>query len=279
MRKLSIITVCWNNRDGLEETIHSIINQSFKDFEFLIVDGQSTDGTVDLIKQYDKNISWWVSEQDSGIYNAMNKGIQKAKGKYCLFLNSGDVLSSNGILQEVFDEDHDVDILYGNLIRKKGKKSYRISRYPDKLTLFNFYAPVPSIHHQASFIKRSLFDKLGFYREDFKIISDWEFFFRAIILNNCSIKHINKNISIFDSFGISSSGNNSEQELKTNTLLLYFPQRVLDDYESLMRSRSDWKTRIKNKVASNKAFFSIVRLFYLPVVKAKSYINYLKIKA
>ncbi|MEN8226432.1 MAG: glycosyltransferase family 2 protein, partial [Bacteroidota bacterium] len=193
MLKLSIISVCLNNREGLQKTIESVIGQSYNDFEFIIIDGDSDDGSVELIKEHENKISKWISEKDTGIYNAMNKGIGLANGEYCLFLNSGDVLSSKEILKEVFTEKHDADIIYGDLIRKKGNKNYRITRYPDKLTLYHFYVPVPSLHHQASFIKRALFEKFGLYREDFKVIADWEFFFRTIILNNCSIKHIMQN--------------------------------------------------------------------------------------
>lgn len=278
MPKLSVITVCMNNRDGLEKTILSVIGQSFTNFEFIIIDGASSDGSLGLIRQYEDRISWWISEKDTGIYNAMNKGIQQAVGEYCLFLNSGDRLSSNEILQSVFSETHDADIVYGNLIRKKGKRSYRITKYPDKLTLYHFYAPVPSLHHQASFIKRNLFDKFGFYREDFKIVADWEFFFRAVILKNCTTKHIEQNISIFDSFGISSGSNFSEQELKINILKSHFPERVLEDYEDFKNKRGGSLISVKRILSKNELFYKMVRFFYLPFIRLVSYINYLRLK-
>lgn len=278
MLKLSIITVCRNNRQGLEATILSVVKQSYSSYEFIIVDGASDDGTIDLIKQYESQIDWWVSEKDSGIYNAMNKGIQKATGEYCLFLNSGDCLSSTNILEKVFAEDHKADIVYGNLIRKKGDRNYRITQYPDKLTLYNFFAPIPSIHHQASFIKRSLFDKFGFYREDFKIISDWEFFFKAIILNNCTTKHIEQNITIFDSFGISSNSNYSESKERIQILNNHFPPRVIEDYINFTNSNKGRTLNFKNTLLQNKFTYKLARMLYLPLSKLKSYITYLRVK-
>lgn len=278
MPLLSIITVCLNNRDGLEKTIKSVIGQSFTDFELIVIDGNSTDGSVDLIRKHEDKINWWVSEADSGIYNAMNKGIMQAKGIYCLFLNSGDILSNKEILEDVFLQKPDEDIIYGDLIIKKGKRKYRIIKYPDILTLYHFYAPVPSLHHQASFIKRKLFDNFGLYNENLRIISDWDFFFRAIIQNNCTTKHIAKNIAIFDSFGISSGGINSEQDLKMKILNTYFPRHILSDYEDLTSFKEKWFLKAKARLTRNKFLYKNLQSFYLPIIKLMEYINYLRVK-
>jgi len=276
--KLSIITVCYNDKNGLIKTIKSVKEQAFKDYEYIIVDGGSTDGSYEVIRQNLDHVSSWVSEKDKGIYNAMNKGIGMSSGKFFLFLNSGDILSSNNILRTVFSQSHDEDIIYGNLIRKKGNKKYRITKYPEKLTLYHFYNQVPSLHHQASFIKSQLFDTLGLYREDFKIAADWEFFFRAIILNNCTIKHINENITIFDSFGISSGGNNSDQELKMNILKSHFPQRVLDDYKgTTFLKRNHWN-HFRFLLTKNQKLFILLRRLWLPIIGLKEYINFLRVK-
>jgi glycosyltransferase involved in cell wall biosynthesis len=101
MIKLSIITINYNNRDGLEKTIRSVIDQRFTDFEFIVIDGGSTDGSVDNIRKYENKINYWCSEKDAGIYNAQNKGIKKAKGEYCLFLNSGDFLYNEDVLNKI----------------------------------------------------------------------------------------------------------------------------------------------------------------------------------
>ena len=114
--KLSIVTINLNNVAGLHETIISVLNQSSADLEYIIIDGGSTDGSAELIKEYSDRIYYWVSEPDSGIYNAMNKGIRKASGEYLLFLNSGDALASDNIVEEVFRADHNEEILYLSLI-------------------------------------------------------------------------------------------------------------------------------------------------------------------
>ena len=101
--KLSIITINFNDAKGLEKTIQSVINQTYKDFEYIVVDGASTDGSVDVIKKYSNKLTHWVSEPDTGIYNAMNKGTRMASGEYCLYLNSGDFLADNDVLEKAFN--------------------------------------------------------------------------------------------------------------------------------------------------------------------------------
>lgn len=276
MSRLSIITVCLNNKEGLAKTLQSIFHQSFKDYEIILIDGGSTDGSVDLIRSYNEKIKYWISEKDNGVYHAMNKGIMKANGEYCLFLNSGDSLTNNEILQYVFSKEPEADIIYGNLIRQKGAKKYRINRYPDKLTLYHFYAPVASLHHQASFIKRTLFDQYGLYREDLKIVADWEFFFRLIILNNCKTRHINKNISIFDSGGMSSGGRNSEQHLKDKILREHIPSRILSDYERFTRDNKNWQEKLRGNLSKYSFMNNAVRILYRPYIRLKEYLNYYK---
>ena len=121
--KLSIITINRNNAQGLRKTIESVISQTFTDFEYLIIDGASTDGSTDVIKQYEDKITYWISEPDKGIYNAMNKGILKAVGAYCLFLNSGDALSKDSILSDVFNKEYNSDILCGYVSGKRNNEN------------------------------------------------------------------------------------------------------------------------------------------------------------
>ena len=195
--KLSIITVNLNNKTGLEKTVKSVCSQTFEEFEFIIIDGGSTDGSLDIIKRYEDNISCWVSEQDKGVYNAMNKGIKMAKGEYLQFLNSGDSLINSDVLNKVFKENKTEDIIYGNLmIGKKFLKSPPVLSF---LVFFN-----DTINHQASFIKKALFEKYGLYREDLKIVSDWEFFMKTILFENCTHKYIDILIVSYEGGGISS---------------------------------------------------------------------------
>ena len=115
MKKLSIITINRNNSAGLHKTIESVVSQTFTDYEYIIIDGASTDGSVDIIKQYANKITSWVSEPDKGIYNAMNKGILKATGEYLLFLNSGDSLHTYNVLNEIFRKEINSKIILGDV--------------------------------------------------------------------------------------------------------------------------------------------------------------------
>ena len=136
--KLSIITINLNNRDGLQKTIDSVVSQTFRDFEWIVIDGGSTDGSKELIEQYADHFSYWVSEPDKGIYNAMNKGIKVAKGEYLQFLNSGDWLVDEKALERCFWHESKADIAYGDLWFCNGEEKERY-KYPNKLTLKYLY--------------------------------------------------------------------------------------------------------------------------------------------
>lgn len=174
MIKLSIITVNYNNCSGLHKTLVSVQKQTARDsFEFIIVDGKSTDGSLELINEYDTLlIDKWISESDNGIYEAMNKGISIAEGEYLLFLNSGDWLYNDFVIESCLPY-FKADIVYGNAWFKKGKREW-VEKYPSKLSFYFFYQY--TLNHQSTFIKASLFNDYGMYREDLKINSDWEFF-------------------------------------------------------------------------------------------------------
>jgi len=229
--KLSIITINLNNSPGLEKTILSVFSQTFKDFEFIIIDGKSSDSSTDLILKYQKQLSYWISEEDKGIYEAMNKGIRKAKGEYCLFLNSGDWLYSEKALSDVFSMNLKEDIVYGKqLIEKNGKlvdDPCLDVPYLTFRTLMKSHIP-----HQATFIKRNLFDKIGLYNEENKIVSDWEFIMLALFKYNCSIRRIYSSINVYDTEGISSKQEykDLQNEERIRTLQKHFPL-IYPDYQ------------------------------------------------
>jgi glycosyltransferase involved in cell wall biosynthesis len=218
--KPSIITINRNNEKGLEDTIKSVFGQGFTVFEYIIIDGASTDGSVGLIKKYADKINYWISEPDKGIYNAMNKGISIAKGEYLLFLNSGDTLFDTSILQIFLNTDYSEDIIYGNIIYD-GDKSPLIM--PDEITLNTFLGG--SIGHGASFIKSELFKKYGLYNEDNKIVSDWEFFINAFLKFGCSYRHVDKIFTKYQKSGISVNPlyNNIQAEERNRVLKKNFP--------------------------------------------------------
>ena len=199
--RISIITINLNNKSGLKTTIESVINQTFKDFDFIIIDGASVDGSVDLIDQYKDKITYWISEPDKGIYNAMNKGIKQTSGDYCLFLNSGDSLISNDILHKVSYYLNDDDIIYGDAIRVAADKSQSIIVVPETPGLAYFTSQ--SLVHASSLIKKKLFEEFGLYNETNKIVSDWEFFIKTIVVNDVKAQKIPVIISVLEDNGIS----------------------------------------------------------------------------
>ena len=200
---LSIITVNFNNRNGLERTIQSIKSQTYTDYEHIIIDANSTDGSKEIILEYSQNtahLTYWVSEPDKGIYDGMNKGIEHAQGEYIYLLNSGDILSNPTVLSSIsFDG---TKYICGNMRIIHSETQYEEVVPPneiDGLFLFKSYLP-----HPASFIHHSLFNKQK-YNIDYKIISDWIHMVENIVLKGCSYKHINLLISDFDTTGISSN--------------------------------------------------------------------------
>jgi glycosyltransferase involved in cell wall biosynthesis len=199
--KLSIITINRNNSIGLRKTIESVVCQTFKDFEYIVIDGESTDESVDIIKKHSASINYWVSEPDNGIYDAMNKGIKNAKGEYCLFLNSGDYLYSNCALEKAFIYDFFDDIVYGDAIFENYMRERTIKKYDFRPSILNW----KFCNHQNCFIKRSLFLNFGFYRTDLQIASDQAFFVKVIFECGASYRYIPFVVSVFNLMGIAIS--------------------------------------------------------------------------
>lgn len=211
---ISIITINFNQSEDLEETIRSVVSQSFKDYQYLVIDGGSTDGSVDVIKKYKEQIHHWVSEKDNGIYNAMNKGIAAAKGNYVLFLNSGDVLTSENALQDfVQHQDFKGDIIYGDYQFVNGQKIY-----PDKITPYYFMKS--SLPHQSTFFKRSVFDAMGGFDESYRISADRAFYLKCMVSNQFQWQHIHYPLTLFDLEGISNNpGQLKKKQVEDERLL------------------------------------------------------------
>lgn len=224
--KLSIITINFNDHEGLDKTIQSVINQTYKDFEYIVIDGASTDGSVDVIKKYADRLTHWVSEPDTGIYNAMNKGTRLAQGEYCLYLNSGDFLAADDVLEKAFSHNFTEDIVSGVCINFD-EKHERLKVPPRNVTLFTFIEG--SLPHPTSFIKRDLLNHLGGYNESYRIISDWCFFMDAMIVHQCSYRTLELVITRFNAYGISTTQGHMEHEKKREYLKRRFP-RLLEDY-------------------------------------------------
>ena len=197
----SIITVNYNQSEGLKRTIESVVKQKFDEFEFIIIDGGSSDDSVDYINLYVNDIDYWVSEKDKGVYDAMNKGWQVANGKFCLFLNSGDVFYDSTVLLNVSKHiDLKADFVYGLLIWKSN--GYMWNALKDfKIHEILYHTPIP---HQGSFISTELLKRLGGYKVEFKIISDWGLIVDGLI-NKIVFQKINDIICLSDDPGISST--------------------------------------------------------------------------
>lgn len=249
--KLSIITINYNNNTGLRKTLESIYAQTHQEFEHIIVDGGSTDGSVDVIKQFQIEPcratglidlgqyqtemprsmieQKWVSEPDNGIYNAMNNGICMATGDYLLFLNSGDWLAANDVIKQVMPYlNNENDIVSGELELVKSNID-RIKLFPPRTINLN-YCINEGLTHPNTFIKKELFDKYGHYNEQNKIISDWEFFLIACGLHKSKYQALSVLISCFDMNGLS---NQNEELLKLETQKAL--QRLLPWWKKLER--------------------------------------------
>lgn len=196
--KLSVITVNYNNKAGLQRTIDSVVCQTWRDFEWIVIDGGSTDGSKEFLEQYQQHFAYWCSEPDGGVYNAMNKGIARAKGDYLLFLNSGDCFHNETVLRDFDGLNCHEDVVAGISVSLDSGETVKIL-YSDIVRQLFF----DSLNHQATFIKRHLFATHK-YNERNKIVSDWEFFIQTILIDGCSFRYIDLIVADFDTTGISS---------------------------------------------------------------------------
>ena len=263
--KLSIITINFNNAEGLRQTLASVAAQTYRDIEHIIIDGGSTDDSVEVIKEYvntiermrkmfeqerDKNDFTnvgirvvWSSERDKGIYNAMNKGIGKATAEYCQFLNSGDTLAAPDITERMMAQmdavnatrstqnEGTIDILYGDMLKigVKNRAHTDHSGGDDGVTLNMFYRGC--LNHSPAYIKRSLFEEYGLYDETLKICSDWKFYMQSIVLGKATTKHVPIIVTHFDMNGISETRKDILNEERNRLLKELIPRGILADYD------------------------------------------------
>jgi glycosyltransferase involved in cell wall biosynthesis len=229
--KYSIITVNYNNKEGLLRTIESVIRQTYRDFEYIIIDAASTDGSVDILKEYDAQISYWVSEPDGGIYQGMNKGIARATGNYLNFMNSGDCFYADDVLERIDSYQSKADFIVGrdyhfNFQTGQGHASLQ----PPRTTMMHFF--MATLDHQSSFIKRELFQDSP-YREDFRLVSDWIFFTEKIVSEGKRVQFIPDIVCRREDGGISEQQRDKNRAEIASFLHSYLPQGVYDDYTTL----------------------------------------------
>jgi glycosyltransferase involved in cell wall biosynthesis len=234
----SIITINLNNVEGLRKTVLSVVSQNFNDFEYIVIDGGSIDGSVEIIKKFSDKIDHWLSEQDNGVYHAMNKGIRKAKGEYILFLNSGDTLVDDSILSNCRNYGFTEDYVFGRINLVSDNKVLQYDRQIPNTDISLLYLCQYGIPHQSSFIKMDLFEQFGFYDEDLKIMSDWKFFLQTIVMNNGSLNFLPLTISNYDVNGMSANMELLQLE-KAKILEALVPHRILKDINYLINSYKD----------------------------------------
>ena len=235
--KVSIITVTYNSIKTIERTILSVLNQSYKDIEYILIDGNSDDGTINIIKSYEYRINKFISENDKGIYDAMNKGLEIASGDIICFLNSDDIYSNNFIISEVisqFNENTNIDIIYGDIFFFRDNIDKIVRYYSSKH--FNYkklkFGLMPA--HQAMFIKKTIFTNYGNFSLNYKIAGDFDWVARVFKNNQINYKYIPVVLVRMQVGGISTNGLKSKitifletmrscknNDIKTNYIFLF----------------------------------------------------------
>lgn len=236
--RLSIVTINRNNATGLEKTMRSVASQTFKEFEYIVVDGASTDGSADVIKKMESEFAHlkWVSEPDKGIYNAMNKGIRMAKGDFIQILNSADCLAADDVTErmlESLEKEDRPSILYGNMVKcfPDGHRMVDKCFAGQEITMFGMYTG--TLNHDPAYIRRDLFEKYGYYDESLKIVSDWKWYMQAIVLGGEKPRYVDVDVTLFDMTGISEDSDNKEKIRKERRDVLekLIPTVYLQDYD------------------------------------------------
>lgn len=208
MLKISIITVVWNNKETIKDAIDSVLNQTYSNIEYIVVDGASTDGTVEIVQSYGDKISKFISEKDKGLYDAMNKGIKLATGYIVGILNSDDFYIDEFVIEKIVQEfkEKQVDSVFADLVFVKPENINKTVRYydsgkcmPDKFQ----YALYPA--HPTFFVKNEIYKKYGVFKTDYKIGADFDIMARFLYTNRISYSYIQEPIIKMRIGGVSTS--------------------------------------------------------------------------
>jgi glycosyltransferase involved in cell wall biosynthesis len=212
MPTFSVITVCYNEAANIKSTLDSVISQTSHDYEWIVIDGGSTDGTKEILQQYASHFAWWCSEPDKGIYNAMNKGVAHATGHYVIFMNGGDCFHDERVLEEVAMSGITADVIEGKTVAKGSGvaiQGYESDIVQKLLT--------DGICHQSTFAHRELLQKYPF-DENYKIAADWKFWLQCILRDKCSYQYLDRTISAIDTNGVTYT--NFQRNLQERDLIL-----------------------------------------------------------
>jgi glycosyltransferase involved in cell wall biosynthesis len=216
--KITIITVCKNSEHFLNETIESVVSQTYQNIQYIVIDGNSTDGTVDIIKRHSANIDTWFSEPDDGMYDAINKALKHAIGDYILVLNSDDILANNNTIQSVVAlvNKEKLAYYYGNIIKSKDHEYKKVKLFTVTYKQLLFSTHGTFAPHPCFFISASLNKELGGYSLAYKYASDYDYILRAFASKGSSGKRLNLFISKFriHDNSITASGKIEEERKK-----------------------------------------------------------------
>ena len=277
--KLTIITINRNNASGLEKTMESVLSQTCKEYEYVVVDGASTDASIGVVKRFAESFGGrlkWISEPDKGIYNAMNKGIRMAGGEYVQFLNSGDRLADRDVVSKMYkalEEKGNPSVLYGNMLKDLPDGRMRRDRsFAGKpITLKGMYRG--SFNHSPAYIKRDLFDKYGEYDESLKIVSDWKWYLQSIVLGEEVPVYVDQDVTVFDMTGISETNLDLLDQERRDQLAVLIKPGILSDYDAW---KADWDVmeRLRRFPLAYKLVHFMERvLFKLEKKKLREYIK------
>jgi glycosyltransferase involved in cell wall biosynthesis len=246
-KKLSIITINFNNLLGLQKTVESVTSQTWQEFEYFVIDGGSTDGSAAYLASQTDKITYWVSEPDTGIYNAMNKGIAKATGEYLLFLNSGDHFIDSFSLQKSQKQLINDAVVYFNINVVENGESYVLEN-PAAMSFSYLHNNLPC--HQCTFIHQSVFDRVGYYDERLKIVADWKLLLLALLKHNFTYRKVDAIFSTFYKDGISSLPENQSiiAAERTQVLQTEFPVLMNDLNEQFILQRIIRNLRKSRKI-------------------------------
>jgi len=255
--KISIITINYNNRNGLEHTIKSVQMQTVKDFEYIIIDGGSTDGSKDLLSKYTEIIDIQISEKDEGPFYAMNKGLEKASGEYCIFMNSGDLFYDKYVIENFIQSQPKEDILTGiceEHLSNNIKQWLPASEHEFCLRWFYRH----SLSHQSTFIKTSLMKEIK-YDTEFRIVSDWLFFMLTLLNKNATYKKLPFYVAHYMDGGISRNEKDAFNE-REKAIIKYYGNRILRDFHSMHYGLNEWDS-LSKKVDPNSKIGRIIMFF------------------
>ena len=259
--KISIVTINLNNVLGLEKTYKSIVSQTVKPYEWIIIDGGSTDGSVDVIKQNENYISYWVSEPDKGIYDAFNKAVKVLTGDYTIFINSGDCLADETVIEKATQAlgTSEYDYVVGKTMLDGNRSKLIIP--PKEVSasfLFQHYLSCPGTFFRTSLLKMIPFN------QDFSIVGDWVFSVESLLINNAKYHSVDLIVADYDTHGLSMTHVWDAYVEREKAWKQFFGERVYDDFVRLTTGKTTLQ-KIVCRVERYRGLYALLTMLALPV--------------